>query len=143
VIGLDSSTGVTLGHVLRYFSLHSRPPEILSQVLVHLVRPWMDRVPGAMSFIHNLATKFKILWNYKAILEPQDSVGVFPETLGFTQLQSSSDVTHSNVILLSSDDIFFDGRNKSYVVQAAMWNDSKTLLFRLTTSKVVAMMFAA
>jgi hypothetical protein len=96
-----------------------------------------------MSFIHDLATKFKILWNYKAILEPQDSVGIFPETLGFTQLQSSSDVTHSNVILLSSDDIFFDGRNKSYVVQAAMWNDSKTLLFRLTTSKVVAMMFAA
>jgi hypothetical protein len=38
------------------------------------------------------------------------------ETLCFTQLQPSSDVLHSNVHLLSGDDIFFDGWNKGYVV---------------------------
>jgi hypothetical protein len=37
MIGLDSLTGVTFGHILCYLSLHSHPPEILLQILIHLV----------------------------------------------------------------------------------------------------------
>jgi hypothetical protein len=36
----------------------------------------MDRVPRAMSLIHDLAAKFKALWNHKAILEPLNSIGI-------------------------------------------------------------------
>jgi hypothetical protein len=50
-----------------------------------------------------------VLWNHKVILEPQNSLKFLSETLGFTQLQSSSDVLHSNIRLLSGDDIFLDG----------------------------------
>jgi hypothetical protein len=69
-----------------------------------------------MSPVHDLAAKLKVLWDHKVIIEPHNSLGVSSETLCFTQLQLSSDVLHSNVCLLSGDDIFFDGWNKGYVV---------------------------
>jgi hypothetical protein len=69
-----------------------------------------------MSIIHDPAVKLKVLWDHKAILEPQNSLGVLSEILCFTQLQPLSDVLHSNVRLLSGDDIVFDGWNKGYVV---------------------------
>jgi hypothetical protein len=69
--------------------------------------------------------------------------------LNFSQLQSSVEMTHSNVHSLGSNDVFFDGWNESYVVQSAMWNNSETQFFGITTGKVrldcerVALMFAA
>jgi hypothetical protein len=69
-----------------------------------------------MSLIHDLAAKLKVLWDHKAILEPQNSLIVLSETLCFTQLHPSSDVLHSSVYLLRGDDIFLDGWNKGYVV---------------------------
>jgi hypothetical protein len=36
---------------------------------------------------------------------------------------------------LGSNDIFFDDWNESYVVQSAMWNNSETRFFRITTEK--------
>jgi hypothetical protein len=43
--GLDSSTGVTLGHIFCYLSLHPCPPKHFLQILIHLVGSWMDRIP--------------------------------------------------------------------------------------------------
>jgi hypothetical protein len=70
MIGIDSSTGITFGYILHYLSLHSRPPEILLQILIHLVGSRMNRISRAMSRIHDLAAKFKVLQNQKAVLEP-------------------------------------------------------------------------
>jgi hypothetical protein len=116
MIGLDPSTRVALQHISCNFPLHSRAPEVLLQVLIHLVGSWVDRVSGAMSFIHDFAVKLEVPWDHKVILEPQNSLGVLSETLCFTKLQPSSDVLHSNIHLLRGDDIFFDGWNKGYVV---------------------------
>jgi hypothetical protein len=69
-----------------------------------------------MSLIHDFVVKLNVLWDHKAILEPQNSVRVLSETLCFTQLQPSSDVLHYNVRLLSGDGVFFDSWNKGYVV---------------------------
>jgi hypothetical protein len=68
--GLDSSTRVTFWHILCNFSLHSCPLETLLKALIHLVGSWMDWIPRAMSLIHDLKAKLKILWNHKAVLEP-------------------------------------------------------------------------
>jgi hypothetical protein len=70
MIGLDSLTYVTFRHVLHNFSLHSYPLETPFQVLIHLVGSCMDRIPRAMSLIHDLAAKLEVLWNHKAVLEP-------------------------------------------------------------------------
>jgi hypothetical protein len=69
-----------------------------------------------MSLLHDLAAKLKVLWDHKAILEQQNSIGILSETLCFTQLQPFLEVPHSNARLLSGDDILFDGWNKGYVV---------------------------
>jgi hypothetical protein len=69
-----------------------------------------------MSLIHDLAMKLEVLRDHKVILEPQNSLRVFSEILCFTQLQPSSEMLHSQVHLLSGNDIFFDGWNKDYVV---------------------------
>jgi hypothetical protein len=84
--------------------------------LIHFVGFGVDGVSGVMSLIHDLEVKLKVLWDHNAILEPQNSLKVLSETLCFTQLQPSSDVLHSDVHLLSGDDVFLDGWNKGYVV---------------------------
>jgi hypothetical protein len=38
--------------------------------LIHLVCSRVDRIPRAMSLIHDFAVKLKVLWNHKAVLEP-------------------------------------------------------------------------
>jgi hypothetical protein len=76
----------------------------------------VDGVSGAMSLILDLVAKLKVLWDHKAILEPQNSLRVLSETLYFTQLQPSSDMLHFDVRLLNGDDLFLDGWNKGYVV---------------------------
>jgi hypothetical protein len=60
MIGLDSSSCVRFSHILRHLLLHSHPPEILLQVLIHFVGSQMDGIARAMSFIHDLAMKFNI-----------------------------------------------------------------------------------
>jgi hypothetical protein len=84
--------------------------------LIHFVGFGVDGVFGALGLIHDLAAKLKVHWDHKAILEPQSSLGLLSETLCFTQLQPSSDVLHSEVLLLSGDDIFLDGWKKGYIV---------------------------
>jgi hypothetical protein len=70
MISLDPSTHVTLRHISCNFPLHSGPPEVLLQVLIHLVGSWVDRVSSAMILIHDLAVKLEVLWELKAIFEP-------------------------------------------------------------------------
>jgi hypothetical protein len=58
-------------------------------------------------------------------------------------------MTHSNVRSLGGNDVFFDSWNESYIVQSAMWNNSETWFFGITTRKVrlngdmIALMFVA
>jgi hypothetical protein len=70
MIGLDSSIGVTLGHILRYLSLHSRPPKFFLQILIHLVGSQIDRIPQAMGPLHDHVVKLKVLQNHETVLEP-------------------------------------------------------------------------
>jgi hypothetical protein len=69
MISLDSPTCVTLGHILCYLLLHSCPPEILLQILIHLVGSRMDRIPSVVGLVHDLAMKLKVLQNHETVLE--------------------------------------------------------------------------
>jgi hypothetical protein len=84
--------------------------------VIHFVGSGVDGVSGAMSLIHDLAVKLEVVWDHKPILEPQNSLRVLSKTLCFTQLQPSSDVLHSDVRVLSGDNIFLDVWNNGYVV---------------------------
>jgi hypothetical protein len=86
MIGLDSSTCVTFKHILCYLSLHSCPLEIFLQILIHLVGPYLNRIPRAMSLVHDLAAKLKVLQNHETVLEPYNSISILSEALSFSQL---------------------------------------------------------
>jgi hypothetical protein len=92
----------------------------------------MNRIPQAVSLIHDLAAKLKVLLNHKVVLEPQNSIGILLEALSFSQLQSAAEMTHSNIRSLGGNDIFFDIWNESYVVQSTMRNNSETWFFGIT-----------
>jgi hypothetical protein len=77
--------------------------------------------------------KLKVLQNHEAVLEPQNSIIILLEELSFSRLHSLAEVTHSNVRPLSSNDVFIDGWNESYIVQSAMRNNPETWFFRITT----------
>jgi hypothetical protein len=70
MVRLDSTTGVALGHIPSNIPLHPCPLESLLQVLVHLISSWMNRVSGAMGFVHYLTMEIKVFQNYQAVLEP-------------------------------------------------------------------------
>jgi hypothetical protein len=82
-------------------------------------------------------------------LEPQNSIGILSEALSFSRLHSLAEMTHSSVRPLSGNDVFFDGWNKSYIVQSTMWDNSETWFFEITTCRMrldremVASVFAA
>jgi hypothetical protein len=45
-------------------------------------------------------------------------------------------MTHSNVHLLSGNDVFFDGWNESYIVQSTVRNHSEPGFFGITTCRM-------
>jgi hypothetical protein len=69
MIGLDSSTCVTLEHILHYLSFHSCLPKVFLQILIHVVGFRLDRIPRAMDLVHDLAVMLKVLQNHEAVLE--------------------------------------------------------------------------
>jgi hypothetical protein len=54
------------------------------KMLMIEIREFVTR--GAMSLIHDLAAKLKVLWNHKVVLKPQNSIGILSEALCFSQL---------------------------------------------------------
>jgi hypothetical protein len=61
---------ITLGYILGYINLHVGPPEILSQILVHLGTAEMNREFGHMSLIKDGLLNFWIDRNHKAFSKP-------------------------------------------------------------------------
>jgi hypothetical protein len=53
VLGLDALADVTPGNIESYFSLHTVPPKLLLQVLVHFGTSRMNGIWGLMGFLQN------------------------------------------------------------------------------------------
>jgi hypothetical protein len=54
MIGLDPSTHVTFCNIVSGLTLHSSPPELCFQVMIHLRAAGVDGIFGCMSLIENL-----------------------------------------------------------------------------------------
>jgi hypothetical protein len=53
VFSLDALANITPGDVKGYFSLHTVPPKLFLQVLVHFGAFGMDRIRGVVGFLQN------------------------------------------------------------------------------------------
>jgi hypothetical protein len=93
--------------------------------------------------------KLQVLRNHETVLEPYNSIGILSEALSFSEIQSSVEMTHSNIRSLGGNDVFFDSWNENYIIQSVMRNNSETWFFGITTwrarldCEMVASMFAA
>src|SRR4051812_22036159 len=56
----DTTTNVTLSNITSNVLLHVRPPESLTNVLVHLCTTRMDTQRRIMSFFHNLLSHIQV-----------------------------------------------------------------------------------
>jgi hypothetical protein len=53
VFSPDALADITPGDVKGYFPLHTVPPELFLQVLVHFGASGMDRIRGVVGFLQN------------------------------------------------------------------------------------------
>jgi hypothetical protein len=70
VIDLDPSTRVAFYNIVSGLALHSSPPELLFQIMIHLHAAGVDGILRSMSLIKNLLAQLMVLWNHQTILEP-------------------------------------------------------------------------
>jgi hypothetical protein len=55
---------VALCHIASSLALHSSPPELQFQIMVHLRAAGVDGIFGSMSIIENLLSQPMVLWNH-------------------------------------------------------------------------------
>jgi hypothetical protein len=67
---LDTSTTITHSHVLYDFPLHSVPPKLLLQILIHLLTSRVYRIICLMSFLKDQLPNGLDIGNTQTVLEP-------------------------------------------------------------------------
>jgi hypothetical protein len=70
MIFLDPSTSAAFCHIASSFALHSCPPELHFQVMIHLGATRVNRIFGCMSFIKDLLSQPLVTWNDYSVFEP-------------------------------------------------------------------------
>jgi hypothetical protein len=65
----DLPAGITLRNIVSCLALHSCPPKLLPQVMIHLGAPRMNGVPQCLGFIQNLLQSL-FLGHYQSLFEP-------------------------------------------------------------------------
>jgi hypothetical protein len=68
--GLNSLANITLRDILCNFSLHTSPPKVLFQILVHLGTARVHREFGQMGLVQYLLTKLMVLGYNDTLVEP-------------------------------------------------------------------------
>jgi hypothetical protein len=63
MISLDPSTRITLRNIASSLALHTGPPELCLQNMIHLCAARVDGVFGSVSFIKYLLAQLMALWN--------------------------------------------------------------------------------
>jgi hypothetical protein len=70
MICLDPSTSAAFCNIVSGIALHSCPPELRFQVMVHLGATRVNRIFGCMSFIKYLLLQCLVMWNDYLVVEP-------------------------------------------------------------------------
>src|SRR5664279_105493 len=106
----DTTTYVAFRYELSNFSLHSRPPEPLSKILVHFCATRMDRQRGIMSFLKNHLLQLLHLWYHQTVTKVQDSGIIDGETFVLPTCNVLFDLKYSQIMLLTFFDLVFEYR---------------------------------
>jgi hypothetical protein len=97
---LDTSTTITHSHVLCNFPFHSVPPELLLQILIHLLTSRVYRISGLMSFLEDQLPNRLDIGNTQTVLEPYHTFCIFPKFFASSFQNQLPDFTDLPIILL-------------------------------------------
>jgi hypothetical protein len=67
---LVPSTCVAFCNIVSNLVLHSSPPELCFQIMMHLHATRVDGIFRRMSFIEYLLAQHMVLWNHQMVFEP-------------------------------------------------------------------------
>jgi hypothetical protein len=70
MICLDPSISVTFRHIASCLVLHSCPPELRFQVMIHLGAARVNRILGCVRFNKDLLSQPLVMWNDYSVFEP-------------------------------------------------------------------------
>ena len=79
MLGLYPSAHITLCHIFGNIVPHISPPETVSEVLVHLITPWVYGVLRVVALSQNLSTNLLVLQDADTLFQPQGALLVDSE----------------------------------------------------------------
>jgi hypothetical protein len=88
---LDTSSTITHSHVLCDFPLHSVPPELLLQILIHLLTSRVYRVSYLMSLLEDQFLNRLDIGNTQMVLEPYHTFCILPKIFASFLLESAAE----------------------------------------------------
>jgi hypothetical protein len=118
MITLDSSTCVAFHSIVSSLTLHTCPPELCIQFVIHLCATrWMEYF-GCVSFINYLLVQLMVLWNHQTILEPQSAFLIHAKIVDFRVIfnQSPLNVCNSRIDALSYNDFPSQHRGEGHII---------------------------
>jgi hypothetical protein len=63
VLGLDTLADVAPGNIKSYLSIHSMPPKLLFEVLVHFGASWVNRIGSIMGLLQDELLQLFDTWD--------------------------------------------------------------------------------
>jgi hypothetical protein len=146
MIGLHPSTRVAFCNIASSVALHSSPPELCYQIVIHLCAAGVDGIFGSISFVEDLA-QILVLWNHQTVLEPKSAFLIHTETvnLKITFGQPPLDMHDSFITALSCNDFPSQQRGEGHIILSHVWRHSNSRFFpsEADSRQVVAVSFVA
>jgi hypothetical protein len=147
MISLDPSTCVTFHNIASSLTLHTGPPELCLQIMIHFYAARVDGIIGSVSFIKYLLVKLVVLWNYQTILEPENAFLIHMKIVDsrVTFSQTPLNLCNSHIDALSCNDFPSQHRGEGHIMLSHDRSYSNTRFFPRDTDKrqVVAVSLVA
>jgi hypothetical protein len=118
MISLDPSTRVAFHNIANSLVLHTGPPELCLQIMIHFYVARVDGIFGSVSFIKYLLAQLMVLWNNKMIPEPESAFLIHVKTVDFrvTFSQPPLNVSDSHTNALSCNDFPSQHRGEGHII---------------------------
>jgi hypothetical protein len=102
---LDTLTSVADSHILRNGMLHSTPPELFLQIVIHLRAARMNGICRIMSLTQDQLPEVCYIRHTYPALVPQGTLIILSEMRGFANLQQFTDLLQLLIIFLMLPDL--------------------------------------
>jgi hypothetical protein len=147
MISLNPSARVAFHNIASSLALHTSPPELCLQTMIHLCVARVDGIFESVSFIEYLLAQLMVLWNHLTILEPESAFPIHAKIVDHrvTFGQSPLDMCDSVIVALSCNDFPSWHQGKSHIIlsHARRYSNAGFFPRDADSRQVVAMSFVA